>query len=233
MSSQPVMTPDTHERAKRYATNKLNAVLSTGPKTAAGKAISAQNALKHGLTAISPLLPTEDKAAYDQHVRGFEEDYQPKTATERQLTRDLADTSWRMNRLPALEASIIALEALPPGSISTDIPDLDACLAVTETLRRQERALDTLSKHHTRLSRHFHKTLNELRGIQSQRRKEALDDLDRAATRYLSFKMRHMDYDPASDGFVFSKEQVEAHYKHQHRMCTIDAFASREIAARR
>src|SRR4051812_1390861 len=43
--------------ATRAARNRANAQPSTGPRTAAGKARSAQNARTHGLT--SPLPPTQ------------------------------------------------------------------------------------------------------------------------------------------------------------------------------
>lgn len=201
--SEPGSAADVQARAKRYATNRLNAQNSTGPRTPEGKQRSAMNALSHGLTALSPVLPTEDRAAYDRHVQEFLDEYKPKGPTETHLTRDLADTAWRMNRIPALEASILNLEA-PAGSINTDIPDLDAALAVTEALRRQERALNALSTHGNRLSRQFHKTLDHLRYIQSERRQHERYQLREAASAYKFHKDKGLPYDPAQDGFVFS-----------------------------
>ena len=40
----------------RVRANRLNAQLSTGPRTASGKAASSMNAVKHGLRARQPLL---------------------------------------------------------------------------------------------------------------------------------------------------------------------------------
>ena len=53
----------TSER-KRIA-NIRNAKKSTGPKTAAGKAISSRNAIKHGLMSRDVLAPNEDAAAFE------------------------------------------------------------------------------------------------------------------------------------------------------------------------
>lgn len=52
----------------RLDANRRNALRSTGPRSAAGKARSAQNALKHGLASLSPdnFLAIEDRAAFDQ-----------------------------------------------------------------------------------------------------------------------------------------------------------------------
>ena len=90
----------------RAAANRANSQHSTGPRTEAGKQRSSQNALRHGLTARTPVLPSEDQAAYHQHCRKFENEYQPATATETQLVQELADTSWRLNRIPPLEADL-------------------------------------------------------------------------------------------------------------------------------
>ena len=51
--------------------NIANSQHSTGPRTEAGKAVSSQNALKHGLTAQTVLLPGEDEAAYRKMCEGF------------------------------------------------------------------------------------------------------------------------------------------------------------------
>jgi len=44
---------------------------ATGPKTPEGKAISCMNALKTGLTGRTVLLPTDDAAAFEQHIQAY------------------------------------------------------------------------------------------------------------------------------------------------------------------
>ena len=92
----------------RTRANRANSQRSTGPRTPAGKQRSSLNALRHGLTAASALLPSEDRAAFEDHRRRFFDEYQPATPTESQLVQELADTSWRLNRIPALEAALFS-----------------------------------------------------------------------------------------------------------------------------
>ncbi len=173
---------------------------STGPRTAAGKQRSSQNALTHGLTSRSPVLTTEDPGAYQLHCRQFFDEYQPATPTESQLTQELADTAWRLNRIPHLEAAALDRAANPPSEqAAIDFDIVDA-----------HRALATLGLHYQRLSRQFQKTVDHLREIQSERRREQERDLTRAAALLKLHKHKGIPYDPVEDGFVFSKDQVEA-----------------------
>ena len=87
----------------RSDVNRANAQHSTGPRTDAGKQRSSLNAIRHGLTAQTVVLPSEDPAAYEAHRRQFLDEYQPATPTETQLVQELIDTSWRLNRIPLLE----------------------------------------------------------------------------------------------------------------------------------
>jgi len=184
----------------RYLANRANALLSTGPRTAAGKQRSSKNALTHGLTSQSPVLATEDLAAYQLHCRKFFDEYLPATPTETQFTQELADTAWRLNRIPSLEAALLDRAANPPtdqARIDFDIVDA-------------HRALATLGLHYQRLSRQFQKTMDHLREIQSERRREEKRDLEHAAAILELHKRKGIPYDLAQDGFVFSKDQVEA-----------------------
>jgi hypothetical protein len=171
---------------------------STGPRTAAGKQRSSQNALTHGLTAASPVLAIEDPAAYQLHIQQFRDEYKPATPTETHLTQELADTAWRINRIPLLEAALLdaELRRLDPNP-QTLIPQLA-----------------TLGLHHTRLSRQFQKTVTTLREIQFERRHEQDRALKQAAALLELHKHKGIPYDPAElfseGGFVFSKDQVEA-----------------------
>jgi hypothetical protein len=142
---------------------------------------------------------TEDPAAYQHHCRQFFDEYQPATPTETQLTQELADTSWRINRIPALEAALLDRAANPPSDqarIDFDIVDA-------------HRALATLGLHYTRLSRQFQKTVDTLRDIQSERRREHESHLKRAAALLELHKHKGIPYDPIQDGFVFSKDEIE------------------------
>jgi hypothetical protein len=118
--------------ADRTAINRANSKHSTGPRTPAGKQRSSLNALRHGLTAASAVLPSEDPTAYDAHRRGFFDEYQPATPTESQLVQELADTAWRLNRIPLLEAEVLARAAAPvplDQEITFDIVDAHRLLA--------------------------------------------------------------------------------------------------------
>ncbi len=102
--------------------NRANAQHSTGPRSEAGKQRSALNALTHGLTARTAVLPSEDPAAYEQHHHQFLEEYRPATPTETQLVHELADTSWRLNRIPLLEADVLSRAQSPAPSPQPPIP---------------------------------------------------------------------------------------------------------------
>jgi hypothetical protein len=184
----------------RTSINRANAQHSTGPRSDAGKQRSALNALTHGLTARTAVLPTEDPAAYEQLHRQFLDEYRPATPTETQLVRELADTSWRLNRIPVLEADVLARAQAPAPS--SEPPSFDIVDA--------HRLLASLSVHYQRLSRQFQKTLNELREIQLDRLERLRRDLRDAASVLEFHKKKGLPYDPAEDGFVFSKTETEA-----------------------
>jgi hypothetical protein len=183
--TNPIPTPDARARA-----NRVNARLSTGPRTDSGKQRSSLNALRHGLTAACAVLPSEDQAAFDAHRRGFFDEYQPATPTESQLVQELVDTAWRLNRIPALEAALL------------DRADCDIVDA--------HRALATLGMHYQRLSRQFQKTVDHLREIQSERRHEQERELKDAAALLELHKHKGVPWEPSDHGFVFSKCDVEA-----------------------
>ena len=180
----------------RATANRANSLLSTGPRTEEGKQRSSMNALSHGLTAASPVLPTEDRAAYDAHRQQFLDEYKPATASESQLVQELVDTSWRLNRIPLLEADALA-RALPPA---------DPNIEVTFDIVDAHRILATLGLHSGRLSRQFNKALVQLREMQEDRRFIERRQLKEAADILIRHQRKGLPWNPADDGFVFSME---------------------------
>src|SRR5580700_5231370 len=186
--------------ADRAATNRANSQHSTGPRTEAGKQRSSMNALRHGLTAASVVLPSDDPAAYQDHRSRFMDEYQPSTPTETQLVQELVDTSWRLNRIPLLEADVLARASRPVP------PDEEITFDIVDA----HRLLNNLSIQGQRLSRQFQKSLDALRDIQADRAERERRDLKDAAALLELHKHKGIPWKPADHGFVFSKDQVEA-----------------------
>jgi hypothetical protein len=158
------MSDTTNDTPTRAETNRANSQHSTGPRTPAGKQRSSLNALRHGLTGHIIVLPTEDHAAYETHTQRLFADLQPKGALEEQLVQSLADTSWRINRVAALETNLLALGIHEQSAnISTAHPEVQTALAMAASVREQIRALSNLSSHEHRLSRQFERTLQQFR----------------------------------------------------------------------
>ena len=203
MSATPITSPHPTP-VGRAVINRANSRHSTGPRTDSGKQRSSLNALRHGLTAASAVLPSEDQGAYDTHRRGFFDEYQPATPTETQLTQELADTAWRINRIPALEAALLDRAANPPSDQARQ-PNQEMAFDIVDA----HRALATLGLHYSRLSRLFQKAVDKLREIQTERREVQERDLKRASGLQELHKRKGIPYDPSRDGFVFSNQQIE------------------------
>ena len=183
----------------RAAINRANSRHSTGPRTDSGKQRSSLNALRHGLTAASAILPSEDQAAYDAHRRGFFDEYQPATPTETQLTQELADTSWRLNRIPLLEAALLSAPPThPPSKLAS------TSISSTPTAPRQPRP--PLQ----RLSRQFQKALATAPRNPSRPRRARAPRPQRRRRHPRTPQTKGIPWDPSDHGFVFSKDQVGA-----------------------
>ncbi len=94
--------------ARNLAANRENAMLSTGPRTPAGKARSRLNALKHGLLASEAvnrvIEGAEARAAFDAMVDDLAAHYRPVGAVEEMLVQKIAIATWRLKRLLRFEA---------------------------------------------------------------------------------------------------------------------------------
>jgi hypothetical protein len=60
-------------------------------------------------------MPGEEAQAYQDHVCRFIDEFAPANAREEEIVQSLADTRWRLLRIPALESNIYALGQLEFG----------------------------------------------------------------------------------------------------------------------
>ena len=92
---------------RQIAANRRNARRSTGPKSAAGKAASSANALRHGLAAArAVVLPDEDADAYERLRQGVLADLDPAGALQEALAQRIVVLLWRLDRAARLEAEL-------------------------------------------------------------------------------------------------------------------------------
>lgn len=142
----------------QIAASRLNGQKSRGPVTARGKRVSSQNALRHGLSAASPIIKGEDPAAFQALLNEFHATYSPVGLPEELCVFHMAAAHWKLLRATLFEADLInehidlnAL-AVPPNS-----SDLEAT-----AIRRASRALNTIeARPHSLTSLRFHTTTLE------------------------------------------------------------------------
>jgi hypothetical protein len=95
---------------RQESANRLNAQHSTGPKTEEGKSVSSMNALKHGLTAQTTLLPDEDPQFYSALSEGIRGELDPVGYVESILVDLIVGKMWRLGRIAQVEAGIFRSE---------------------------------------------------------------------------------------------------------------------------
>ena len=108
MIPRPTEGPQLATSEKQAEANRRNAQSSTGPRTEEGKAFSSMNALKHGLTAMQWVLPTQDPEEHARFREATLRDLAPVGALEEQLAEEIVGLSWRLRRASTLELGILA-----------------------------------------------------------------------------------------------------------------------------
>jgi hypothetical protein len=92
----------------RAAASRANGAKSHGPRTAEGKARSAQNALKHGLSARKHvLLPDDSRAEFTALESALLDDLRPEGALQTLLAHRLIAAAWRLARADRLEFGLL------------------------------------------------------------------------------------------------------------------------------
>ena len=135
----------------RAAANAANAQLSTGPRTAAGRARSARNALKHGLTSQDLIVREDEQDDFHQFQQSLLDDLVPQGAIEMFTFNQLLRAAWNMERARRLETGLCA------NGID---PLLDESAA---------RQLDRIQRHANQSERSYFRHLKELRLLQTNR----------------------------------------------------------------
>ena len=140
----------------RLAANRANAQLSKGAVTEIVRTISSQNRLTHGLArhnGVFAILSTEDPLGFEALKQTLAEEHEPTTETESILVNGMAESHWLANRAQNLQAS---------------------CFDPATGVVSNEKMFSLYLRYQTTHTRAFHKSLNDLLKLRSERRKSEI-----------------------------------------------------------
>ncbi len=127
--------------------NQQNAQKSHGPVTAAGRTRVSQNATKFGLFSVANFVLPEEQHIFAEFESGFMAELAPDSSLEQTLAREIIHASWRLRRCANLEAT-------PPEDLTEEEAD---------------RLQISIDRARAAAQRTFHRSLKELRRLQSER----------------------------------------------------------------
>jgi hypothetical protein len=145
---------------RQIEANRRNAQRSTGPRSAAGKAVSRLNALKSGIDANSHVIPGEDATELETLAERYYQRWQPATPEEIFLLDAMIAADWLKRRMNKVEAQLWASTFDSDG----EHPLADAFGRRDSTHIRLQRRLDAAD-------RSFHRSMLALQHLQAERRK--------------------------------------------------------------
>jgi hypothetical protein len=109
------------------------------------------NALKHGLTARDVVVTPEEQPEFEALLASYTAELCPCGVLEETLFNEIVHAAWNLRRLHRLEASLPTSQ--PDPLLDDDLED---------TIARFHR-------YHARAERTFHRSLKELRALQTER----------------------------------------------------------------
>jgi len=169
--------------------NRQNSLHSTGPKTDAGKLASSANAKTHGLNAVDPVLPNEDRNQFNELLNQHTSDFSPTTAHEEFLISQMAAAQWKLNRLDRIEVAMFtALER--PGDPATT----EAMMAQAFLDKDTGTGFARLDRYRASLERTYHRCARELRATRKEQ-KEA-NSTEMAEKKFEKLLKRMMEEPP-------------------------------------
>src|SRR3954466_4382379 len=87
--------------------DKANAKKSTGPRTPEGKARVSLNALTHGLTASTAVLPFENRDHFEKFAAALRAELRPAGFLQTLLCERVIDAAWKLRRASRAQCDLV------------------------------------------------------------------------------------------------------------------------------
>jgi hypothetical protein len=203
----------------QLAANRANAQLSHGPNTPNGKKKSSMNALRHGVTAQTTIMTEEDRIKHDEFCRNMVADFAPVGTMEIFLASSVAEEAWRLNHARAECNNVVAIGHFDGtgDAYETEHPEIHTAVTSAQVTRDHAKDLELLSLYEQRIHRSFEKYFAQLRQLQAERKAVHDTDLDNARLLSQLAVLQDLPFHPASDGIVFSNDEIDRYTERFHR----------------
>jgi len=138
----------------QLAANRANGALSTRPRTGEGQKRSSRNAMEHGLTGCTVLLPPGKRPDYDAFSQEIFNQLKPASPMEREKVQLIVDQLWRLRRAAAIENGLMGMmdpEVAEEIEIDTGVVRQLATLAsyvqrIQRVLREAQKQLEEMQR---------------------------------------------------------------------------------------
>ena len=160
----------------RSETSRINGAKSKGPVTPEGRAKSAQNNNRYGLTIRGLKLHTETDEAVKLVLDEYEVQHQPEGPIEHEMVEMLASYQFLLIRAMAMQTGYLEVAiARHEKDIDAEFDEISANGFMAEVFRRMAKDDDSyrlLLRHTADLRRAYNQKLKELQALQTRRKNE-------------------------------------------------------------
>jgi hypothetical protein len=158
----------------RAEASRINGGKSHGPKTEGGRRAASLNAVKHGLSAETVVLPNESQEEYQAELHDYLQHFAPANKPETDLVLQLASAQWRLARYTAVEMSLFDIQMEKSRKyIDKEWKNIDESRRVAlafQALSGAHSPLALLNRYQARLHHEYQRILKALLQLQAARR---------------------------------------------------------------
>ena len=171
--------------------NRENSLKSTGPRTPEGKLATSRNGISHGLSSAGdPVLPHEDRAAFNELLQRYKSEFSPATGHEEFLVSEMAGARWRLERAGRIESAMLE-DSIDFSDASTATPETQMAKAM---MQKEGDPFARMDRHRANLERTYHRCAREIRATKKAQREPTAQKL--ADAKYGKLLLKLLQQDP-------------------------------------
>ena len=145
---------------KQVMANQNNAQKSTGPLSEQGKAVVAQNALKHGILSTKVPIDEEERSEYNLFAAQLSQVLAPTDEVQSLLADRIISSAWRLRRIIHVEALLLGRPLRSTWSMLEEVNYSEAFVG------SNGQSMAILSKYERSLENALFRAMKELRDLQ-------------------------------------------------------------------